>query len=192
PPPSPRVWLDAAAERTADRLIGPSRPVLALAPAAAAPFKEWAPDRFAALADRLTGTGGVLEGACVVLFGGPGDGATARAVKDAATADVLDLTGRLDLLEAAACLARARLFVGNDSGLMHMAAAVGAPTLGLFGPTDERVYGPWGPRARAIRAGDAADEAERGRLRHSETSLMGRLDVDQAAEAAEALLAETG
>jgi len=93
---------------------------------------------------------------------------------------------------AAACLQRARLLVGNDSGLMHMAAAGGAPVLGLFGPTDERVYGPWGSNARSVRAGGPAHEADRGRLRHAETSLMGGLALEQVQAAAEALIAQSG
>lgn len=192
PPPSPEVWIDDAARAEADRLLPLGAPILALAPAAAAPFKEWPAERFSALANALTAPGGALEGARVALFGGPGDQATSQAVSDAIThAPVTDLTGRLDLVSAAACLQRARLFVGNDSGLMHMAAAAGAPVLGLFGPTDERVYGPWGPRARSVRAGGPAEEADRGRLRHAETSLMGGLALEQVHAAAQALIAET-
>jgi ADP-heptose:LPS heptosyltransferase len=50
-----------------------------------------------------------------------------------------------------ACLRRCMLFVGNDSGLMHMAAAVGIPTLGLFGPSRDEHYAPWGPAAAVVR-----------------------------------------
>ncbi len=64
--------------------------------------------------------------------------------------DAIDLVGKLTLPEAAACLARCALFVGNDSGLMHLAAAAGAPTLGLFGPTPAQEYAPAGPRATAV------------------------------------------
>ncbi len=193
PPPSPEVWIDAAARDHAVRLLPPGAPILALAPAAAAPFKEWPAERFAALANALTGAGGVMEGARVALFGGPGDSATSSAVSAGITqAPVTDLTGQLDLVTAAACLQRARLFVGNDSGLMHMAAATGAPVLGLFGPTDERVYGPWGSNARSVRAGGPAEEADRGRLRHAETSLMGGLDPEQVRAAAQTLIAQTG
>jgi ADP-heptose:LPS heptosyltransferase len=55
------------------------------------------------------------------------------------------------LLTVYAALKRARLFIGNDSGLMHLAAAAGAPTLGLFGPSDDRLYAPWGQHARVVR-----------------------------------------
>jgi ADP-heptose:LPS heptosyltransferase len=65
----------------------------------------------------------------------------------------IDLAGRVDLLTAFACLKHARLFIGNDSGTMHLAAAAGVPTIGLFGPSDERLYAPWGrtPRSCAAR-----------------------------------------
>ncbi len=64
--------------------------------------------------------------------------------------DAIDLVGRLSLVEVAACLARCALFVGNDSGLMHLAAAAGAPTLGLFGPTSHEEYAPAGVKAAAV------------------------------------------
>lgn len=192
PPPAPTLWIADAASRAAATHLPEGRPVLAVSPAASAPYKEWAPERFAALIDALTGPGGAMEGAAAALFGGPGDEATAKAVRAACThADIIDLTGRLALPETAACLSRARLFVGNDSGLMHMAAAAGIPTLGLFGPTDERIYGPWGDRARSIHAGEAADENARGTLRHATESLMGALEVGAVIDAAQALLADT-
>lgn len=193
PPPSPRLWIAPEAFAAADRRLPADRPVIALSPAAAAPFKEWAPERFAALADRLAGPGGALEGAAVALMGGPGDEPVSKAVAaQVRAAQIIDLTGTLALTETAACLSRARLFVGNDSGLMHMAAAAGTPTLGLFGPTDERIYGPWGARAEAVRAGEAADENARGVLRHARESLMEPLQVEAVADAAEALIARTG
>ncbi|MFW5661463.1 MAG: glycosyltransferase family 9 protein [Oceanicaulis sp.] len=192
PPPAPQVWTDAAAEAAAEARLPSGRPVLALAPAASAPFKEWAPEKFSELANRLTAPGGALQGAAVAIFGGPGDHETARKASAGIKADLVDLTGELDLVEAAACLKRARLFVGNDSGLMHIAAAAGAPALGLFGPTDEKLYGPWGAKARSIRAGEAADEAERARLMARSDSMMGALAVGPVLHAAQKLIAETG
>lgn len=188
PAPSPVVWLDDLAQARA-RALMPEGAVLALAPAAAARFKEWAPEKFAALANALTGPGGALEGAHTALFGGPGDEATARAVASALDPErTLDLTGQLDLPASGACLSRASLFVGNDSGLMHMAAAAGTPTLGLFGPTDERVYGPWGRVTMAVRAGGQADERERERLKKSATGLLAELELAPVLAAAENLL----
>lgn len=187
PPPAPVLWLDAAAEAEAENRLPEGAPILALAPAASAPFKEWPAERFAALAARLTGAGGALAGARVAVFGGPGDEETARAsVEGLDAARVIDLSGRLGILESAACLARARLFIGNDSGLMHLAAAAGTPALGLFGPTDERLYGPWG--GRAVRAGEALPERKRHSLNAHEGSLLGALSVDVVEQAARELL----
>jgi ADP-heptose:LPS heptosyltransferase len=64
----------------------------------------------------------------------------------------VDLVGTLALPEVAAVLRHAALYLGNDSGLMHLAAAAGAPTLGLFGQSDPREYGPAGPRAAFVQA----------------------------------------
>ena len=75
-----------------------------------------------------------------------------------ADSEVLDLVGRIDPLEAAACLARCRLFVGNDSGLMHVAAAVGTPTVGLFGPSPVDHYRPWGRWTAVARTPETPDQ----------------------------------
>lgn len=193
PAPAPRVWLDAAAQARAEALLPQDKPVLALSPAAAAPFKEWPAKRFAKVAAVLTRPGAPLAGAVIALFGGPGDeGVTGEVSRALPGAEVLDLAGKLDLVEAAACLSRAQLFIGNDSGLMHLSAAAGAPTLGLFGPTDDRIYGPWGDKADSVRAGGPADEAERGKLRFAEDSLMGELTEEAVVEAAIALLERSG
>ena len=191
--PGTRLWIDAAGEARADAELPQGQTVLALSPAASAVFKEWAPERFSELALRLTAEDGLLPGAAIAIFGGPGDEARTQAVKAGLEArTVIDLTGQLDLVEAAACLKRAALFVGNDSGLMHMAAAAGTPTLGLFGPTDERLYAPWGEKARIVRAGDRFDERERRALADtSRESLMGALQVDAVERAAAELMAES-
>jgi ADP-heptose:LPS heptosyltransferase len=93
-----------------------------------------------------------MPGGRLMILGGPEDRWTCEVVSRSIPRErMIDLVGRVDLLTAYACLKRARLFIGNDSGLMHLAAAAGAPTLGLFGPSDDRLYGPWGPNARAVR-----------------------------------------
>src|SRR5690606_23171405 len=108
-------------------------PVVALHPGADHfPAKRWPVDRFALLADRLA----ERYGARVVLVGGPGDVPLAAAIRERVQrAPLLDLTGRLALLETAAVLERVDLMVGNDSGPLHMAVAVGTPVVALFGPS---------------------------------------------------------
>jgi len=97
----------------------------------------------------------------------------------------------VDLLTSYACLRRARLFIGNDSGLMHLAAAAGAPTVGLFGPSDDRRYAPWGPKTRVVRGPRtyeqilAVDPGFQQALCH-----MMDLPVDTVVAAARELLAE--
>jgi ADP-heptose:LPS heptosyltransferase len=113
------------------------------------------------------------------VFGGPG--ATERAAASpvlAAFPGAVDLVGKQTLSEAAACLARCTLFIGNDSGLMHLAASAGTPTLGLFGPTPATEYAPAGPiTAVALAEGPAGDAP------------MSSLPVAAALRAAEDLLA---
>ena len=83
----------------------------------------------------------------------------------------------LMMASSAAAIDRATLFVGNDSGLMHVSAALGRPTLGLFGPTEWWLYGPWGPRTRT-----AASNESRGQFAPIED-----LSVDHVFEAVLAL-----
>ena len=107
-------------------------------------------------------------------------------------ARLIEAVGRVDLLTLYAALKRVRLFVGNDSGLMHLAAAAGAPTLGLFGPSDDRCYAPWGDRGRVLRTprGFEAFKALDPELNQA-VNHMRDLPVDWAVQAARALLAQT-
>ena len=111
-----------------------------------------------------------------------------QSISDANRIEVL---GR-ELAVVAACLKRASLFVGNDSGLMHLSAAVGTKTLGLFGPGYEEIYGPWGEHCAYVRTVETR-EALLTRLKRSENKqlcLMRGLSVDRAVEAIQNLLAK--
>src|SRR3546814_13431024 len=68
------------------------------------------------------------------------------------------MIGKVELPVLAAALRRCAFYIGNDSGLMHLAAASGTPTLGLFGPSRERVYGPWGEKTASVRTDLSYDE----------------------------------
>jgi ADP-heptose:LPS heptosyltransferase len=152
PPPTPVAWFNEADTQRVRSLLGSDAPFMVLAPTANWAPKVWPADRFAATFRELAGP----ETRAVVL-GAPG--AAERAMADpllAALPGSVDLVGQLSLPEVSACLAQARLFIGNDSGMMHMAAAAGAPTIGLFGPTDADVYGPAGRCAIAVRGADMA------------------------------------
>ena len=145
PPPPPVSWSDAADQARADALLPLGPCYVGLGPTANWSGKVWPPDRFAALFHAIRDQ--LPHGARPVVFAGPGAGEQAMAAPVlAALPDALDLTGRLSLPEASACLSRCALFVGNDSGLMHLSAAAGTPTLGLFGPSPAAEYAPAGRR----------------------------------------------
>jgi heptosyltransferase-3 len=178
PAPRPVAWFDAGDAARAEQLL-PAGPGLILGPTANWHVKTWPAERFVALAHRLTKALGPLPKAYVAILGGPGEQERRMAAPVLeALPNAVDLVGKLSLAEVAAVLARADLYVGNDSGLMHIAAATGVPTLGLFGPTPASEYGPVGPRAEAVLAdGPPA------------TTPMDRLEVETVAEAAARLLA---
>jgi ADP-heptose:LPS heptosyltransferase len=153
PAPRPVAWWDAGDAARAERLLPGEGPWIGLGPTANWDGKVWPADRFCALFRRLAAAEGPLRGARPVVFGGPGAAERAMAAPLlAALPEAVDLVGALTLPEAAAALARCALFVGNDSGLMHLAAAAGAPTLGLFGPTPASEYAPVGRRTEAVLA----------------------------------------
>jgi len=112
------------------------------------PAKQWFPERFAALADRLSQD----LGARILIFGSRADTSTASLVARNAKASVMDLTGQTTLRQAIGLIARCRLFVTNDSGLMHVAAALGAPVVAIFGSTDPVRTGPLGRNCRVVKS----------------------------------------
>ena len=148
----PEIFLDDEARAAAARLIGPdTAPILAMAPISTAADRSWPADRWAALVERLKAEPR-FDGWRFMLVGGPGDHEAAAPALAAAGARGIDAVGKGDILASAAAIARATLFVGNDSGLMHVAAATRTPTLGLFGPSEWWHKAPWGPKGRVLAA----------------------------------------
>jgi len=151
-PPAPYLFTNADTEAAADEIVKGYGPILAIAPGANWVGKAWPAERFAETATRLLRHDGPMSDGRLLILGGPEDREAGQTLKLAVSRDrILAYPGQLDLLTSYACLKRARLFIGNDSGAMHLAAAAGAPTLGLFGPSDDRRYAPWGPKAKALR-----------------------------------------
>ncbi len=151
-PLEPEIFLDDRARAEAAAVIDPQLatgpgPILALAPIAHQPGKSWPADRWGQLVEKLKAEPR-FAGWRFMAVGGPGDHAPAAPALAAAGERAIDFVGKGDILASAAAIDRATLFVGNDSGLMHVSAAAGRPTLGLFGPTEWWLYGPWGPRTR--------------------------------------------
>ncbi len=146
-PPAPVIALSSAAQVRAEQHLaqagaGASRQIVALHPSASCRSKRWAPERFAVVADRLASEQGVQ----VVLVAGPADVEHADAVRRAMRTAPLNLAGRLSVGELAWVLKRAAVLLSNDSGPVHIAAAVGTPVVAIFG-RNERGLSPrrWGP-----------------------------------------------
>ena len=150
-PPPCRLYLSAQSTTAAEILLTalPGRQWLALAPGANWPGKKWPRSHYRALLELAAPH---FDGA--ILLGSAQDTDDIAAIADLAL-PTLVAAGITDLGTAAALLAEARAFVGNDSGLGHIAAAMGTASLTVFGPGDPTRYRPWGPRARIVLAPQA-------------------------------------
>src|SRR6201996_1959309 len=146
PPDWPLPELEVPASEIAAwrirRGLTEDRPIVTLAPGAVGPSKRWTTEGYAELAKRMSG-----DGAYVWVLGGPGEKTIATEI--AAKGGALDLTGT-DLRDAIIALAAASVAISNDSGLLHVAAAAGAPSIGIFGPTSPWHWAPLNPLAAVI------------------------------------------
>lgn len=108
--------------------------------------RRWPPDRFAQVADALI----ERYGSQVALLGGPDEAELAQYVASLMHYEAIDLGGKTSIPVLAALLRLSRLFVGNDSGVMHLASAVGTPVVAIFGPSNPLAWGPWGPSHEVV------------------------------------------
>ena len=145
-PPAPKVWWPASVGTWAQarKATLPGR-VLALAPGANWAGKCWPLECYIELAGLLAPH---FDG--LLLFGSAVEREAAQAIADQVDLPTLNLAGSTDLVEVAALLPLCAAFVGNDSGIGHLAAAAAIPTLTVFGPGEPARYRPWGPRAAII------------------------------------------
>jgi len=125
-----------------------NRPIIGIAPGATyGPAKKWFPERFAAVADKLAD----MYSTQIIILGGKNDQDAARFVKDAAGQTLINLAGKTTLREAIYLISRCRLFISNDSGLMHIAGALNVPTVAIFGSTNPVTTGPVGVYSKIVR-----------------------------------------
>jgi heptosyltransferase I len=125
--------------------LPPDAPFAILNPGAAWPNKRWPADRFGALAGELRARHGLRS---AVLWG-PGEETLAAQVA-ASSSGAAEMAPATSLADVIALTRAARLFVSGDTGPIHLAAAVGTPVVGIYGPTDPRRNGPWGPDDRCV------------------------------------------
>ena len=158
PLPELKVPADEVARWRAQRgVTAEGRPIVTLSPGAVGAGKAWPPGHYAALARALTN-----DGASAWVLGGPDETAIAKQIAGAAGSHVHDLTSA-DLRNAILALAAADISVTNDSGLMHVSAAIGTPTIAIFGPTSPWHWKPLNPIAAILEP--PGDEAARPRAR---------------------------
>ena len=144
----PQLWLTPEEENSAEQLLGQlgvqrSQSMVILQPGARYWFKAWPPERFAELADQLTSQYG-----CQVLIGGSRlDIDVAQQIRQMTKSSPLLMAGRTTIKQFAAIVKKSALFIGSDSGAMHIASAVGTPVVALYGPSNPRE---WGPRGGSV------------------------------------------
>lgn len=157
--PLPQIEVpeaELATWRAKNGLEVDSAPVVAFAPGAVGPGKAWPPDHYAELARLLA-----AEGVSVWVLGGPNEKTIATEIRVRGGERIRDLTGN-DLRNAILALKTADAAVTNDSGLMHISAAIGTPTVAIFGPTSPRLWAPLNPLAAVVEPdGDYNDIKER-------------------------------
>ena len=139
---------EAMAERLASLGIGRGTPILAINPGATyGSAKRWYPDRFASVADTLSAE----WEAAVVVVGSAAEAPLAGEIGAATRTPPVNLAGRTTVRELMALLSLSSFLVTNDSGPMHVGAALGVPLVAIFGPTDWRRTSPWTSLAKVVR-----------------------------------------
>jgi ADP-heptose:LPS heptosyltransferase len=150
----PKLFPSGRDREAADRLweregfLENKGPVLAIHAGSGSPKKNWPAERFAALSRGLVSA----RGCGLILIEGPADTVISREYLRRVEALEPVVVRDRSLTQVAAILKRSDIFVGNDSGITHMAAAVGTSTVAIFGPTDPQVWGPRGPHVRIVRS----------------------------------------
>lgn len=156
--PMPKIWISEQAYVEAKRYINNiSGPFLVIGPTANWAAKVWPTENFAFLIQKLLAYKELL-GAKIILVGGPGEESVGQElISQLKGIKPINLIGK-PILATAAIFSLSKVFIGNDSGLMHLAAATGIPTLGLFGPTDDNLYAPSGKNAMFVRTPESPKE----------------------------------
>ncbi len=176
------IAISESDRRAVDELLDGENSLAALIPGARWESKLWPTERFAAAADALADEFDVTP----VVLGAQEDRGLASAIAQAARARVIDLTGRTSLKQAAEVLRRCRVTVGNDTGPLYLSAAVGTPTVALFGPSDARRLGPYGDGHGKVVAEVECAPCRNRRCRNR--TCMESIEPDEVMEAVRGLL----
>jgi heptosyltransferase-2 len=193
-PENPRLRLrvtgeerEAMSARLASLGVPKGRKILGINPGATyGSAKRWFPDRFAAVADVLAEE----WGASVVLMGSVPEMPLSAEIEEAMRGRPVNLAGKTTVRELMALLSHCGFLVTNDSGPMHIAAALGVPLVAIFGPTDWRATSPWTSRARVVRVDVDCSPCSRRECDRVHVCMLG-ITADMIASAARGLMEES-
>ena len=147
----PFLFTNAKEQLKAKTFLTGSQHFLAIGPTTNWVGKKWPAENFAELAQRLCAKDGIIPNAKIIILGAPNEIEDALPLIHAIPDEQLvNLVGKLELATTMEVIALCDMYIGNDSGLMHIAAASGIPTLGLFGPSKNEHYAPWGPYSASV------------------------------------------
>ncbi len=184
----PEIYLKSVITEPKEEEFGEvfsqGQPLVLLHPTARYTFKAWPIERFAALADWLS-----EQGMNVGIIGSPKEIQIGQQIGNLTKHKPISLMGSTKLSQLIGLMKRSDLIIGNDGGPMHIAAAVGCPVLGLFGPSDPSVWGPRGLSVQVIYKGLDCEECFYPGCSRGEDSCMRQISVKEVCQAAKTMLA---
>ncbi len=180
-------YVSEAARESIKRILGGKieAGLTVINPTAASHLKCWGDERFILLAHRIK----EISSFPLVIVGGREDREKCRKISGEIEGS-FNLGGKLSFQELAALLERAKVFITNDSGPLHLASAIGVPTLAIFGPTDPLKYGPLSPLNRVVRKDLSCSPCELAQCPGGEHQCMKLLSVDEVFSAFKEILNE--
>lgn len=182
-PPPTCLWPSPEARAKAAALLPAGRQIIVLAPKTNSIAKDWPIERFGDTARQLAGEKTVFA----ILASEAQRESVSSLANTLPPGTCLDLSGQTDLLTAIAVIEASTLFIGNDSGLLHMAAAVRTPCVGIYGPSNDKTYAPRSPTTRIL----TAHTFQPGEPEKKDASYMLKISVAEVVGAARELLAST-
>ena len=183
----PEVYVHSEMRQADEEELGEfftkSQPLVLLHPTARYVFKAWPLERFAALADWLSG-----QGIRVALIGSQREILIGQQIMNLTKHKPVNLMGKTRLSQLVALMRRSLLLIGNDGGPIHIAAAVGCPVLGLFGPTNPAVWGPRGSNVKVIYKGLDCRGCFYPGCSRGEESCMRQISVEEVCQTVQSML----
>lgn len=186
-----RLWASEATRKKAADLLPDGKEIIVIAPKTNSAAKDWAIENFAKLMQNMANFPhplpegeGSLERVFVILAAKEQKQSVASLLGALPQGQVIDLSGQTDLLTAFAIIEKAQLFIGNDSGLLHIAAASGTKCVGIYGPSNDKVYAPKTPNVKIVKSYDFA----MGEPEKRDNIYMQKISVEEVEAAAKEML----